>query len=159
MRKSKVLILTALAMLNLNWKSNDPTIEINRNENNGRMNVIPCIIKLEKLDGTKGKTIEPLGYFVLGLDGKREKRIDKKGRIFLIGGDRGFLKVKEGEYRIGVYTPSEYQEGYVSNNTETWRSNHLDLKISGTKRYILSVEPTADGNEYNGGWTIHLKRK
>ena len=143
MKKSKLALIVGIASVIMSWKVHDPTIEIRRGENNGRMNVIPCVIKLEKIDGAKKEEIEPLNCFVLGLGGEQEKRIDKKGRVFLIGGDRGFLKVKEGKYRLGVYTPPEYQEGYVSNNTETWRSNHLDLRISGAKKYILSVEPTA----------------
>lgn len=159
MKESKVVTLIALALLSMGWRSKVPTIEIYRNEDNGRMNVIPCIIRLEKLDGTHRKAIEPSGYFVLGLEGKREKRADKKGGIFLMGGDHAFLRVVAGKYRIEVYTPPDYQEGYVSNNTETWHSNHLELRISGTKKLILLVEPTTKDGEYNGGWMIHLVPK
>ena len=158
MKKSNVVLIVAVALLTVNWKSNHATIEILRDENNGRMNVIPCIIDLKKIDRTKKEDIGLLNYSVLGLDGKKEKRMDKKGRLFLIGGDRAIVRVEEGKYRIGVYTPTEYQGEYVPDNTETWKSNYLDIEISGDRKYVLSVEPTANGSEYNGGWIIHLKK-
>jgi len=157
--RSIVVLLIVFTFLSLTWENNYSTIEIFREEDNGRMNMIPCIIDLSKVDTTKGKETGVLSYFVSGADGKKKNRMNKEGRLFLVGGDHAALKVEEGKYKIGVYTPTEYQGGYVSNNTETWRSNYLTIEFSGGKKFTLSVEPTAKDGEYDGGWKIHLVKK
>jgi len=159
MKMSEVALMLAIGLLTGGWKNHSSTIEIHRAENNGRMNVIPCVIELQKFTGTNNEDVKLLDYSVLGLDGKKEKRLDDKGRIFIIGGDHAFLKVEKGKYRISVYTPTEYQEKYVPNNTDTWKSNSLDMNIVDNKKFVLSVEPTVNDGEYNGGWTIRLEGK
>ncbi len=99
-------------------------IKIERPENNGSVNIVPCTISL-----SDGQT------------------------CILTGGDSTTVLVRCGTFWVAAssldpYAPSD--SGYPV----AWRSPRVAFHIGPGETVRLSVEPRSKGSTYIGGWTI-----
>lgn len=100
------------------------TVEIQRPENNGSVNILPCTISLS--DGQSCK---------------------------LIGAEQMVFSVQSGALWAAASSPDAYaspDSGYPV----AWHSRRFRFQLHAGETVRLSVEPRSRGSTYIGGWTI-----
>lgn len=129
-------------------------LEIYRPENFGDMNDIPCYLRITDMDGNDAtdciKGISHSWYYDVRL-------LHRYYEGCLTGGSVVHLSMKEGTYKIYVYTPKDKQSEY-DDLTGDWKSNEFIYKVGSPALNVIFISPTADDNGfYNGGWHVDYK--
>ncbi|GMO58043.1 MAG: hypothetical protein Ta2G_18060 [Termitinemataceae bacterium] len=128
----------------------DSNIKIIREENNGRMNIIPSEIYiyqnnilLENINNVK----------IYDIDNKMLINQIKNNVIVLFGGNKAFFKLLPGEYSIKINTPIIEQQNYLE-ETNNWESKLYNINIKHGEENILYIYPGINEKGYNGSWII-----
>ncbi|MBR0124095.1 MAG: hypothetical protein IJM03_01995 [Treponema sp.] len=126
-------------------------IVINRNENNGYMNVIESLIVIEKRENNNYTLCSHciVSDFEILDDKEKYNRSD----ISLCGGERITLAVDPGEYRLKCITPMEKQNNYLDTNKQ-WESEYKYVTLKEGENVLLNIYPLVDERKYLGGWIL-----
>ena len=122
-------------------------VQIVRDESNGRMNIIPCRVVLEALNGKK---LDPVQI----VETNTMKNMNSAKGTWLIGGYAASYALPSGSYRVNVLTPIAYQGNYFGGTPHDWTSKEFRIEVKEGKDIRLYVIPAHDGDGYSGGWIL-----
>ncbi len=146
-------IISYLILLNLFTSLN--ALIIYRPYNNGEINDVNCYLSITDENGNDVLKSN-CRYFYAWYD-KPNVYYSYKKSVYISGGMATHIYFKPGKYYISVYTPKDKQNGFKTNNKETWKSNTFIYDTENPLNVIF-ISPTADDNGfYNGGWHIDYK--
>ena len=124
------------------------SLVIVREENNGRMNLLPCRVVLT--DG-KGVAILPAQLIIKNLAGEPQPDQKKRNYFYQLGGDTASAELAPGSYSIKIYTPISEQGKYLEYHEHEWVSKTFHFAIGNEKSTTLYVYPSVKGSTYSGG--------
>jgi len=124
-----------------------------RNEDNGKMNILPCRIYIET---EQGRTVVPEQVTVFDLSGKPAGNRIRSGFVYLVGGDTAKYILKPGKYRITARTPIVEQDKYLEEQNREWSSEVKTFEILRENIKELFVFPKSVEAFYSGGWKFSL---
>ena len=145
------IFFVVITMLLFSKTKNTSKIIINREENNGYMNVIQADIIIEK----KNKTTYNIysDYIVSDFEILEEKEKYTRKDISLYGGEKIILSITPGEYRLKCITPINRQNNYL-NKTKDWESEYKYIKLKENSELRLNIYPKTDEGKYLGEWVL-----
>jgi hypothetical protein len=127
------------------------SLKIFREESNGRMNIIPCEIFIQKDENL----INTDSIIVID---KYSNSVQKRvylDHFYMIGGDIALVDIPKGNYIIKIITPKELHNEYLGNEND-WNSEEYFIEINEETKKILYVFP-GQNNGYNGSWILSDK--
>ena len=129
-------------------------IKIIREENNGRMNIIPCKIYIynNNMELINNKNVNIFTH-INNLNIKQENRV-YSNYFYLIGGETAFLILPNDNYYIKVVTSKEDQIEYLPNHNNDWESIIYNFNIMQDKYNEIRIIPGSGNEGYNGTWEI-----
>lgn len=145
------IFFVVITMLLFSKTKNTSKIIINREENNGYMNVIQADIIIEK----KNKSTYNIysDYIVSDFEILEEKEKYTRKDISLYGGEKIILSITPGEYRLKCITPIKRQNNYL-NKTKDWESEYKYIKLKENSELRLNIYPKTDEGKYLGEWVL-----
>ena len=132
-------------------KDNDSQIVINRDENNGYMNVIESIIIIEKKEKNNYSICS--NYVISDFEVLDEKEVYNQKGITLCGGEKITISISPGEYRLKCITPINKQNKYLNSNQQ-WESDYKYISLKEQSNILLNIYPQTDEESYLGGWVL-----
>ena len=145
------IFFVVITMFLFSKTKNSSKIIINREENNGYMNVIQSDIIIEK----KNKSTYNIysDYIVSDFEILEEKEKYTRKDISLYGGEKIILSITPGEYRLKCITPINRQNNYL-NKTKDWESEYKYIKLKENSELSLNIYPKTDEGKYLGEWVL-----
>ena len=134
-------------------------LEIYRPENFGEMNDVPCMIRVTDMEGNDASaSIKSISYSWYYEINNGKMWLHRYWNGCFAGGTVVHLVMKEGTYKISVYTPVKNQAEYSSLTKKEWASNEFVYKTGEPALNVLFVSPVANDNGfYSGAWHIDYK--
>lgn len=131
---------------------------IYRPQNTEHINDIRCWLKIEDMEGNDVTySVAKATYEWASIPDVVNKY---KKNYWLSGGVAMHLTLKKGRYKFSVYTPSDQQWPYPSENRDTWISNEFIYDTENPAKVIFVYPVTNENGFYSGEWIIsHLAPK
>ena len=126
-------------------------IVINRNENNGYMNVIESVIIIEKKENNTYTANS--NYVISDFKILDEKVKYNRNDISLCGGEKITLLISSGDYRLKCITPIKEQNSYL-NTQKQWESEYKYISLKEKSKLLINIYPETNEGKYLGGWIL-----
>lgn len=131
-----------------------PNLVLVRNEDNGKMNILPCRLYIEN---DQGVSVLPEKVSVIDLSGKQAPNRVRDKFVYLVGGDTANYTLKSGTYRILVKTPLSEQDRYLEAIAKDWVSEKKLITIPGNGIERFYIVPKSEESFYSGGWLFSTR--
>lgn len=128
---------------------------IYRPENTEHINDIRCWLKIEDMDGNDVTYTAASATYEWVSIPNVVNRYEKT--YWLSGGVAMHLVLKAGRYRMKVYTPSEKQWPYPSENRDEWKSNEFVYDTENPAKVIFVYPGMNENGFYDGSWILSEK--
>ncbi|GHT70910.1 hypothetical protein FACS1894110_23150 [Spirochaetia bacterium] len=156
-RKCTIILLVILSFQGC-LTEKDINIKIIREENNGRMNMIPSEIYIYQNNILLKNINNVKIYNIYDINNKVFINKIKNNVIVLFGGNMASLKLPSGEYSIKISTPIIDQQDYLG-ETGNWESELYNINIKHGEENIIYIYPGSNEKGYNGSWIITKDEK
>lgn len=138
-------------------------LEIYRPENKGDLNDVPCLLRITDMEGNDASdcitALSHSWYYDTHLNFWQTKTLcHVYWEGCFTGGSIVHLGLKEGKYKIFVYTPVEKQADYASLTSQSWESNEFVYNTRSKELKVIFVSPVADDSGFfSGSWHIDYR--
>ncbi|MCQ2596428.1 MAG: hypothetical protein MJ181_01145 [Treponema sp.] len=125
---------------------------IYRPQNTEHINDIRCWLRIEDMDGNDVTCSAAKATYewvsIPDVVNKYQKS------YWLSGGVAMHLNIKAGRYKMTVYTPSDKQWPYPSENREEWKSNEFIYDTENPAKVIFVYPGMNENGFYDGRWIL-----
>lgn len=81
-------------------------------------------------------------------------RFDGQRALSVFGGDHKCIKAASGHHIVEAYSSDPYDPDIKNENA--WRSQPIEITVTGSKKIKLIVKPISKGPTYTGPWSVEV---